>query len=166
MIRDPDQVEIVGQPRVHSTPRPDGMSTFFSSCSDSASEGSGLGDKAALFNMAADDTEKSVDLTFNEEVRIKDGHVAHIDAPLGAMISAVGYTPDGETAVAAFVVRAAILGTGWQVFDTEDYGTLPAGFRLRITVYNSTGTGGQDAPAAFKVAARVEMFRLLTVGVP
>lgn len=147
-------------PKIHPSPRPTGMSTYFSSAGDTG--GLSLGPKL-IFNMTDTDTEKSVDVSYNETVLVKDGLCSYVNAPLGSTISAEMYAPDGTTKVGGFVKNACMLGTHWMPFDTEDYGTLPATYKLRLTVKNSSGTNGEDAPANFKVIARVEMYRTTTV---
>lgn len=153
--------QTVDPPKVHASPRPAGVNTYFTSCGDS---GGLSGGPKLVFKMTSGDAEKSVSLVFSETVYIKDGWCACVDAPLGATISAEAYAPDGTTKVGGFVKHAALLGNQPHIpFDTEDYGTLPQGFILRLTVKNSSGTGDEDAAAAFKVIARVEMYRATTV---
>lgn len=166
MIPEPRDVNVVGQPRVHSTPRPPNMATYFSSGDDKPTGEVGDGDALLIYNMAATDTEKSVDVSYSEDVKVKDGALLMEGAPLGATVCATVWDPTGTTQVGAFVRRAAILGSGWYPFNTDDSGDLPAGYILRITVRNSDGTGDQEPAKAFKVAARVEMYRTTTVGAP
>jgi hypothetical protein len=136
------------------------MSTYFSSAGDTG--GLSQGPKL-IFNMTSGDSEKHVDVSYSETVYIKDGLCSYVDAPLGSTISAEIFAPNGTTKAGGFVMNACMLGTQWMPFDTEDYGTLPAGYILRLTVKNSSGTGGEDAAASFKVIARVEAYRTVTV---
>ena len=116
-----------------------------------------------IFNMTAGDAEKHVDVMFNEAVLIKDGLCSYVNAPLGSTISAEIFLPDGETKCGGFVKNACMLGTHWMPFDTEDYGVLPAGFIMRLTVKNASGADGEADPSAFQAIARVEMYRATTV---
>lgn len=150
-----------GMLHVHPSPRPSNMSTYFSSVSDNT--GVGDGSDLLIFNMTISDSSKSIDIVYSDLVYIKDGFVACQNAPLGSLVSAEVYDPTGTTKIGAFVYKAALLDTMPVPFDTEDKGTLPAGYILRLTVYNSNGTGDQDAAADFKAIARVEMFRSNTV---
>jgi hypothetical protein len=154
------QIDQSKEQRVYPSPRPKDRKTFFSSAGDSAAPGDG---PLLKFKMTPGDSEKSVDVSYLETVLIKDGYVVCQGAPFGSWVSAEMYTPDGLTKVGAFVVRSLMLGDAWMPFDTEDYGTLPTGYILRITVHNSDGTGDDDPAADFKVIARVEMFRMATV---
>lgn len=170
-------VEIDGG-RVHSSPRPVAMKTYFTSVGDGDPSGTGAtaaGPQMLIFNLSAGDSSKEIELFFNEDVLIKDGYVRYEGAPLGSSVSATGHAygllatalgvPDG-TKVSAFVEKSALLGTGRDEFNTDDYGVLPKGASLKITVENSDGTGDADPAAAFKLIARIEMFRLTTVGTP
>ncbi|HUW08761.1 MAG TPA: hypothetical protein VM537_03485 [Anaerolineae bacterium] len=154
-----------GPQLVHSSPRPIGLNTFFSSAGDGVQDGEDL--KVAegallIFNMAVDDAEKSVELIYNETVYIKDGYVICAGAPLGAWVSAEVYDPTGTTKLGGFVSKSLLLGDARVSFNTDDYGVLPQTFKLRLTIHNADGTGEEDAAAAFKAIARVEMYRAAT----
>ncbi|MDP2726286.1 MAG: hypothetical protein Q8P59_01980, partial [Dehalococcoidia bacterium] len=116
-----------------------------------------------IFKMLSTDSEKSIDISYKETILVKDGYIQCLGAPLGSWVSATMWTPDGTTKAGAFVVRSLMLGDAFMPFDTEDYGTLPQGYRMRLTVHNSDGTGDQDPAADFKVVARVEMYRANTI---
>jgi hypothetical protein len=156
-------VALEGVPQVHASPRPAGLSTYFSCAGDVAGPGGVGGGNKLIFNMIPTDIELVEDAVYNEDVWIKDGLLIYKDAPFGASVDAEVYHPTDDVCLGSFVRKGPILGSGWSPFDTEDKGYLPAGFRLRIRVRNSSGADGEDAAAAFKVTARVEMFRSTTV---
>lgn len=172
------QVDADGILQTHPSPRRPDWSTYFTSVADRPPGTNGpedigeIGagdvgdDKRLIFNMAASDPFKTKDLVFVDPVEIKDGWVGCQGAPLGAMVSAEGFLPDGLTKVSAFVCKAALLDTMPVPFDTEDKGLMPAGFILRLTVYNADGDGEADPAAAFKVVARAEVYRERTVVFP
>lgn len=150
---------------VHASPRGPDEATYFSSAGDVTTPGDG---PLLAFKLTATDTEKSVAVSYKEDVWIKDGYAVCENAPFGSTICAEvvaqGHPsiPDG-TVVGAFVRRSLMLGTAFMPFDTEDKGFVPQGFELRLKVVNSDGTGDFDPPAEFKVVARVEMYRTATV---
>ncbi len=146
--------------KIHSSPRPVGTKTYFSGRGDGSGVGNGT---KLLFSLTAQDASKSIDVIYNQTVYVKDGFVHCIGAPFGARIDAEIYDPTGTTCLASMVRGAFLVSDTWYPFDTEDYGTLTAGYIFRLTVHNSSGADGEDAPAAFKVAARVEMYRANTV---
>jgi len=154
------QIDQSVEQRVYPSPRPATHKTYFSSAGDVTDPGDGT---LLMFKMLSTDPEKSLDISYDETVLIKDGYITCQGAPLGSWVSAEMYTPDAVTKVGAFVVRSLMLGDAFMPFDTEDYGTLPATYKLRLTVHNADGTGDQDAAADFKVVARVEMYRVNTI---
>lgn len=147
-----------GRVIVHSTPRPNNTTTFFAGAGDDQAVADG---PRMLFSMLNSDTEKYIDMTFNETVYIKDGHFVSQDAPFGAYLSATIRHPlAGE--VAAFARNIPILGS-WPIdLNSDDRGKLDQGLILRITVGNSNGTNPQDPAASFKVAGRLEFYRATT----
>jgi hypothetical protein len=153
------QIDQTTEQRVYPSPRPADHKTYFSSAGDDTEPGDG---ELLIFDVKAADPVKVIDISYLEQVLIKDGYITCKGAPLGSTVSAEMYLPDGVTKVGAFVMRAAMLGDARMPFDTEDYGVMPAGIKLRMTVTNSDGTGEQEPAADFQVVARVEMYRLTT----
>ena len=145
-----------GRPVVYSSPRPPNTTTIFLGAGDSGGA-VGAGDRL-LWNMGAGDSVKSVDMTFGEDIYIKDGYIIVENAPFGAYLDAMVVHPAAGI-VGSFAHKAPLLGSGWFPLDTEDKGTLPAGLILRLSVYNSSGQDGQDPAAAFKAAGRIEVYR-------
>jgi hypothetical protein len=120
-----------------------------------------------LWNMAASDVSKSVELEFTETVYLKDGYIIAKDAPFGAYLDAeimYDHPTYGWIVVASFARKVPIFGTGWFPLDSEDRGEIQQGMKLRLTIYNSDNSDGiQDPAADFKAAGRLEMFRASTV---
>lgn len=149
-----------GVPRVYSSPRPLDTRTYFSSCGDTAA---GLGEGPELiFNMLVVDTYKEITISYNELVYIKDGYLIYQSAPLGAKLTVAVLAPNDEV-VAHFCKNVFFFGHGFIPLDTEDRGELPAGFKLKVIIYNSNGLAGRDPAAAFQVVGRLEMYRAITV---
>lgn len=150
-----------GQQKIYVTSRPYGTITYFSSAGDDAVNGIGEGNKL-LFSLTAIDTSKTVDLQFNEDVWIKDGFIMCINAPFGASIDIEVVHPTNGV-IARFGKKIFIYGTYNYQLDTDDRAKILQGNILRVTVNNSSGTGGEDIPGIFKVLGRVEFFRATTV---
>jgi len=146
-----------GVPLVHATPKPKNMASYFSSCGDN---GANVGEgNCLMFNMTPSDVSKQVDVTFNEDVYIKDGLVMSRNAPFGALVDVLVVHPIYNTVLFAFCKNICILGDYPVELDTDDRALITAGLVVRIVVHNSTGLNGTDAPANFQVAGRIELFR-------
>ena len=148
-----------GLPKVYSSAKPYGMITFFTGASDGTAPGNG---DRLLFSLTAADANQTVDLTFNEDVKIKDGYVLCQNAPFGAYVDITVEHPTMGT-VAAFGRKIPICGTETFPLHVDDYATITQGLTLRITVYNANGTGAEDPATDFKVAGRIQLFRITTV---
>lgn len=146
-------------PYVYPTSRPLGYLTNFAGAGDG---GEGFSERGKgqeiLFNMKDTDVEQVVNLTFNEDVYIKDGALTSIGAPLGAHIDIEIVHPLYGT-LDLFGVKIPVLGTSRWPLDTDDRALVPKGLIIRITCRNASGTGRHDDPAAFKLAGRLELFR-------
>lgn len=154
-VKDPS-----GIPQVHASPKPVGYTSYFSSCGDTGTgdvTGHGQGN-CLKFRMLSTDSVKSVDVTFSEDVYIKDGLILPRGAPFGASVDVEVVHPVYGV-LFAFCRHANILGDFPVELDTDDRAHLPLGLILRITVRNATGTGDDDPAADFVVAGRVELFR-------
>lgn len=146
-----------GIPFVYSTPRPMGYCSYFTSAGDDPVNGTGEGARA-LFDMKSTDVSKAVDLSFSENVYIKDGLALPKGAPFGATVCiSVVHPVYGH--LMDFCKYAPLMGDFPSSMDTEDRALIPAGLIIRITVHNSTGLGGEDPPADFKVVGRLELYR-------
>ena len=149
-----------GRQRVYPSCRPYGTTTYFTGAGDDTGVGDG---ERLLFKLAATDASKSVTLTFNEDVHIKDGYMIARGAPFGAYVDIEVLHPQAGV-VGCFGKKVPILGDGWFPLNTEDHSETVQGLQLRITVFNSDNSDGiQDAPADFVLAGRIEMFRENTV---
>lgn len=145
-----------GQQKIYSSPRPFGTSTYFSGAGDSASE-IGAGNRL-LFRLEATDTSKSIDISYNSDVYIKDGYMICDNAPFGAYMDVEVVHP-AIGVVSTFCKKVPIFSSFPIPLDTEDRSMIPAGLIIRITVYNSNGLLPQDPAGAFKVAGRIEVYR-------
>jgi hypothetical protein len=147
-------------PYVYSTSRPMGYITVFSGAGDGgdgfANRGKG---SEILFNMKASDVKKHVDISFNEDIYIKDGGLTSVDAPLGAHIDIDVVHPVYGIVLDNFGVKVPVFGTNRWPLDTDDRALIPKGLIVRISCVNATGLGEHDAPADFKLAGRLELFR-------
>lgn len=180
-----------GIPRVHASPRPLDHLTYYTSAGDDLDEPDPYkakgGGERLLFNLTSSDRKKSVDLVFDETTQVKDGFMICTGAPFGASLDIEVVIPAGhpaghpsvEIVVAKFGNKIPLLQNGWFPMDTDDGGRVYQGWILRVTVWNSMGNEylsegvlnpnydkRQDTPASFKVAGRIEMFRLKTVYLP
>jgi hypothetical protein len=145
-----------GVPIVYSTPKPKDHYSCFTGAGDSATE-IGAGERI-LFYVPETVGERSKDLTFNEDVYIKDGYITTVGAPFGASIDVIFINPlDGE--ILPFCINVPICGDYPSALDTEDRGFIPAGVILRIIVRNSTGVADEEPPCNFRVAGRLELYR-------
>lgn len=149
-----------GYPIIHSTPRPSGHSTYFTGSGDSE-EQIGAGNKL-LFSLSEVDKEQSVDIKFNGDVYIKDGFIMTTNAPLGSYMDIEVIHPV-HGVVGRFCNQVYLLEQGRIPIDSEDCALIVNGLSLRCTIHNSSGTGIEDQPKAFKVVARIEMYRRKTV---
>jgi hypothetical protein len=149
-----------GRQATYTSPRPmGGYSSYFTGAGDDLAVGDG---NKLILHLLSTDATKYVEASFNEEVLIKDGFVVFRGAPFGSTVSAAVYHPTYGK-IGGFVNRAPIIGSTFIHFNTDDYGVMPIGTSMRITVDNSSGLNGEDPPADFVVAARVEMYRTVTV---
>lgn len=140
-----------GAPKVYPTARPFGTVTCFYGGDDNGN--------LLLFNLLAADASKHVDLTYNDDVYIKDGFMIVKGAPFGARMNvSVRHPSVGH--IKYYCKDIPLFGDGWFPLDTEDKAKMPAGIILRVEVVNSTGQNGQDVAADFKVAGRIEMYRV------
>lgn len=151
-----------GREKIFVTNKPLGTTTYFSGgCEADASE--------IVFNMTANDSSKSVDLQFNQTIYMIGGEVSFKDAPLGAHFDIScwigGETP---TKVSSYGDKIFILGTGSRQYVSQDRDPVPSEAApgvpmfLRLTLYNSSGTGEQDAAAAFKFCGNLFTYRAVT----
>lgn len=150
-----------GLSKVYPSCRPHGTTTYFTGAGDHPVDGIGKGDRL-LFGLAVDTPSQAVEITFNEDVYVKDGYMITQGAPFGACLDVEIVHPVAGV-VGAFARKVPVLANGWFPMDSDDRSLLPAGMKLRVTVYNSDGVAPQDAAAAFKLAGRIELFRATTI---
>ena len=145
-------------PFVYPSSRPMNHYTYFASEGDSGAPGTYGGGPRAEFKMLSTDVSKSVEVTFNELVYLKDGLIMAPNAPFGACVDVEVLLPN-DYFILYFCKAVPLYGNFPVELNTEDRATLPQGWKLKMTIYNSTGTGDHEPPADFNVSARFELFR-------
>lgn len=148
-----------GLNRVHVSPRPNNTETYFAGAGDSGGIGNG---NQLIFNLSNTDVSKSVDLTYSENVFMKDGVIRFTNAPLGSYLDLEIVHPVAGV-IGSYARKLHLLGDGRIDVNSEDYAEITAGLIVRISVYNSNGTGEQDPASNFKVCGFLEMYRTNTV---
>lgn len=142
-------------PYVYSSARPMNHYSYFSSVGDSV----GIGDGNQLFfNLTAGDVSKTVDITYNEHVYLKDGLIMCTDAPFGALVDIDIYHPVFGFLL-SFGKKVPVYGNFPIMLNTEDRASVPPGLIVRVTVFNSDGQDGRDPASAFRVFGRLELYR-------
>lgn len=153
-----------GRSKVFSSNKPVGTTTFYSGGDEHGHE--------IVFNMLATDASKSVDLQFDQIIYMIGGQVSYAGAPLGAHFSIecrIDLGGGSSTAVSSYGDKIFFLGTGGSQLVSQERDVIPpevspgVAFFLRLTVYNSSGTGEHDAPAAFKFCGNLFTYRAVTV---
>jgi hypothetical protein len=111
-----DYRDSTGLQQVVSSPRPLGKATYLSGCGDNGGVGNG---NIILFSMTAADVSKTIDLTYNEDIYIKDGIITYTDAPLGSYVNVeIVHPVDGV--VSCFCKKVFMLGSNVLYLNTED----------------------------------------------
>ena len=154
-----------GRQKIYTTSRPPDTITYFCGKGDDLSdpENPVIGEGSKLqFNMTTSDESKSVFMEFSEDVWIKDGYIITRNAPFGASLCVYIYHPLYGR-VGSFCKNVPVLGDGWFPLDTDDRSKLVTGLKLEIELHNSSGANGEDAPANFVLAGRIELFRKTTI---
>ena len=152
-----------GIKRFHSSPRPEGLTTYFTGVGDDTSDPDEAnwvvgGGTEAYIEMTSADTDKSVILTFTEDVWIKDGIIFYDSVPFGATIDVYINHPQAGTQ-AYFLRQLRLKGTSniGIYLNSEDGGKIPKGLELILKVTNGS------TPGNFDVWASIEMYRATTV---
>lgn len=141
------QLEFTDPSGIHQfipSARPTGTITFFS--------GKGDNDVNLKFELTDQDDFISKDLTFNEDIWIKDGGIISINAPFGAHFDVDIVHPQAGV-VARFCRKIPIVGNETFLLNSEDKSLITLGLILRVTVFNAPDK------TAFKAAAWLEGFR-------
>jgi len=168
-VQDPDIVKMSSRHMpeddtlvVYATTIPMGHHVCFQGSGDTDTV-IGAGEKMAI-HMTSRDTSKTVDITFNENVYIKDGYMITRDAPFGASIDIDIVHPTGAL-IMKLAAKVPVFGTGWFPLDTDGRALLPKGIIMRVTLHNSDGGTevGQSTieqpPADFWLSGRFELYR-------
>ena len=125
---------------------------------------SGTGDSGGLIalSLQANETESFVELSYSETVHIKEGRIKSENAPFGSYLDVDIRHPITGAVLAIFCKHIPLLGTdgGWLELNTENSSEIPKGLKVRLTLYNSSGLGTFDPPAAFRLVGIIEMYRL------
>lgn len=150
-----------GTPHVYSTPRPIGHYSYFTSSGDDKDDPNAIGTSPRCqFRLAPEDASKTLDITFNEDIYLKDGLMLPRDAPFGAAVDIeVVHPVNGR--ILYFGKDAPIMGSVPLELNTDDRALIPKGMIIRITVHNSSGTNGEDPPTEFVLAGRFELYRCM-----
>ena len=149
-------------PYVVATDRPMNHYSYFS-CAGDAPSAIGGGNQA-LFSLLSTDVSKTVDISYNEDVYLKDGLIQPKDAPFGAMVD-IDIIHPVYGALLSFSKLTPIVGNFPIEMNTEDKAFIPQGLIVRITIHNATGLNGHDPAVDFKVMGRLELYRKKPAGV-
>jgi len=133
-----------GIQQVIPSARPAGTTTFFT--------GEGDNGNKLEFELTVNDASISRDLTFNEDIWIKDGGMICVDAPFGAYFNVDVVHPQYGI-VAKFCRRVPLYGNNTFLLNSEDKSLITQGLTLRVTVFNSS------TPVAFRASGWLEGFR-------
>ena len=148
-----------GLPHTYPSPRPVGLTTYFSGSGDNGGIANG---NELLFSLADTDASQEVDLSYNETVYIKDWFMICRGAPFGSYIDVEIVHPTAGV-VGSFCKKVFLLDSFPIPLNTEDRCCIEVGLKVRVTVYNSDGTGIKEPKAAFTGVSRIEMYRVTTV---
>lgn len=151
-----------GLPKVYPSPRPHGTTTYFAGAGDDVTNTIVGGGNKIIFDLADTDPSKIVELEFTEDIWIKDGYMIVENAPFGAHLDIEIVHPT-EGVVGCFGKKIPVFKSGWFTLNTEDRAKISKGLKIRLTVYNSSGTSPEEAPTAFKMVGRIEMYRSTTI---
>jgi len=133
-----------GISQVMTSARPVGTTTFFTSIDDNGN--------ILEFNFTENDTLITKDLTFNEDIWIKDGGINFENAPFGAYFDVFLVHP--QVGVVAKLCRNVLIyGTHILPINSEDKFLVSEGLIIRVNIYN----GNIKVP--FKATAWLEGFR-------
>lgn len=151
-----------GIPYVYSTSKPLDYMTYFTSSGDDMNnpdlQAGRAGGSKIFFNMKSSESEKSVNVQFNQDLYLKDGIIHISKAPFGALLD-IDVIHPYYGFIDTFGRAIPLMGDGWIPLNTEDKASVPKGLIVRLTVYNSSGVDGMDPPADFKLAGRLELYR-------
>lgn len=149
-----------GIPYVYSTSRPLGQYvTYFTGAGDNLTTGERGGGDDLVFLINNTDVSISKDVSFSEDVWVKDGFIICRDAPFGASVD-IDVVHPLYGVLESFGKKIPVAGTGWFPLDTEDRAFLPKGLIVRITVNNATiETVHEPVPDHWHLAGRLELFR-------
>ena len=121
----------------------------------------GVGDNGTktIVALTYQDAEKHVDLTFSEDVWIKEGRLWCCDTvPLGACADVEIVHPVTDDVIARFCDKIP-LAPGWLYLDSLDSEKVPAGVIIRMEAYNASGVAPEEAPAAFKMLGILTLYK-------
>lgn len=133
-----------GIQQVIPSARPSGTTTFFTGIDDYG--------VSLDFNMTDQDSSIVKNLTFDEDIWIKDGGIQYKDAPYGAYFSVEVVHPQGGI-LAVYCKNVFILGTEIYPLNSEDKTLLQQGLIFRVSLFNA------PTPTNFKAVGWLEGFR-------
>ena len=139
--------------------KPIGTTTFFCGASDNIGISDG---QKIIFNMLLTDSNKYVDIIWNEDVYLIGGFIRSENAPLGSYMKLVLMTAT-DTVIASYGQTINLFGTDTYYLIAPESAQIPIGLKFRIQVYNSSGSNGEDNPANFKIVGNLILYRATTV---
>lgn len=144
-------------PIIYTTPKPLDHYTVFQGAGDSATAIGEGEDIFFQFPQGVTGDTISKDITFNEDVYIKDGHITCIDVPIHSYLNVDIVHPVYNVTVKTFAKHVHMYGDHTLIMDTEDRAMLPAGMIVRISVKRGNIEANSDRE--FFVSGRLELFR-------
>jgi len=140
----------------------DGRSKFYpiTQPHDTAVHNSGMGHsrKKAIISLIAIDVKQSVTFNYDDTIQLHKASIAPIGAPLGSYINIRSLDNDGS--IKEHLCNGLLLyGDKLIIIESQRLIKITSLEKLRVTVYNSDGTGVEDSAAAFRVLINFTMFR-------
>lgn len=154
-----DYRDSTGFKRVHTSPRPDGNTTYFTGSGDGANFGEG---SRLIFSLSSSDNNKYIDIFYNETITLKDAITICKNAPIGSYFS-IQVLDQNNTVLNNYINKSPLLGDNVIYFNSEDIYIIEQGNKLRCTVYNASGIGDEAQPVDFNACISLEMYRTSTI---
>jgi len=147
-----------GKTVVVATPKPEGTSVYFASHGDSAEHVGDDETSCLLFNLTDTDSSVSKEVSFLEDVYLKNGYFYLDTDIIGITITADIIHPlAGKQA--SFIKKAHLFPKINNLFHSDDLGLIPKGMKIKITINNSEGDSGKDPAGTFRVLGVFKVYR-------
>jgi len=152
-----------GLQKVYPSPKPFGTVTYYSGSGDDLTLGIGKGQRISA-KVLATDTEKTIDLLFNEDIYIKGGLIQCVNAPFGATFDFHIYHKTYMVEVATYARCVPLYGTQVIYLSSDDRALLTQDLFVRCSIHNSdNNTYPEHDPASeFRFSGSIEMYRTTT----